>query len=125
MQTPLHFDDGEEGDGLEYVYDEVFFRTKDSLETIEGDLDTYWVSGQKWEPDVPLTPEERIVELEKSLSDTKSELEKSKSDLELTKTDLEKSRMDSDMAIAELTIVLAAMMVPTVAMAEEGVEEHV
>ena len=95
--------DGDGAAGLEYIYDEVFFRTAATLEEIEADPDTYWAKGQLWTPDVPLTKEERQ---EKKIK----ELEKS---LEQAKADLTQARTDSDMAIAELTIVLATMMAPT------------
>ena len=102
-----------EGDNLEYVYDEVFFRTTASQEDISGDLDTYWTVGQEWAPEVPLTKEEaqarKIADLEQSL--------------EQAKTDLAQARTDNDMAIAELTIVLATMMTPEVT--QEGGEENV
>ena len=79
--------------GMEYVYDEVFFRTKDTQGQIEADPDTYWAQGQAWMPNIPMTKEEqqekKIAELEEKLKQT---------------------RTDSDMAIAELTIVLAAMV---------------
>lgn len=75
---------------LEYVYDEVFFRTSDVQEAIETDFDTYWDNGELWTPEVPPTKEEqdelRIKELE---------------------TALEQSRLENDMAIAELTTLLA------------------
>ena len=102
-----------EGDNLEYVYDEVFFRTTASQEDISGDLDTYWAVGQDWAPEVPLTKEELQ---EKKIADLEQSLEQAR-------TDLEQARTDNDMAIAELTIVLATMMTPETA--QEGGEANV
>nr|DAF81303.1 MAG TPA: hypothetical protein [Caudoviricetes sp.] len=93
VQAPYLSDDENLSGGMEYVYDEVFFRTKDTQGQIESDPDTYWLQGQNWMPDVPMTKEEqqekKIAELEEKLK---------------------QARTDSDMAIAELTIVLAAMV---------------
>lgn len=99
-QQPCHSDG--EGDNLEYVYDEVFFRTTASRDDISADQDSFWSVGQDWAPDVPLTKEEMQ---EKKIADLEH-------DLEQAKTDLAQARTDNDMAIAELTIVLAAMMTP-------------
>lgn len=78
----------------------MYFRTTASQEEIEADINGFWLAGQEWEPDVPLTPtqkqEIRIATLEKQL--------------ETARTELEQSRTDNDMAIAELTMVMAAMM---------------
>lgn len=78
----------------------MYFRTSATRDEIEADPDRFWSEGQKWEPDVPLSPEEkqeqRIKALEMQLNEAK--------------TELEQSRVDNDMAIAELTMVMAAMM---------------
>lgn len=98
--TVLSESAGGGGDNLEYIYNEVYFRTTASQEEIEADINGFWLAGQEWEPDVPLTPtqkqEIRIATLEKQL--------------ETARTELEQSRTDNDMAIAELTMVMAAMM---------------
>lgn len=90
-------------DNLEYVYDEVFFRTTASRDDVAADQDSFWSVGQDWALDVPLTKEEMQ---EKKIADLEH-------DLEQAKTDLAQARTDNDMAIAELTIVLATMMAPT------------
>lgn len=100
--TAAHFegDSGESGESLEYVYDEVYFQTAATKEEIEADINSFWLEGQEWKPEVPLTMEQkqemRIAALE--------------SQLETAKAELEQSRTDNDMAIAELTMVMAAMM---------------
>ena len=124
-QQPCPSDEG--GDTLEYVYDEVFFRTNAKKKEITEDPDTFWELGSGWLPEVKLTPEERrekkIAELAEKLEEAKAELEgaKKESEMELAelekklsgaKEDLEQARTDNDMAIAELTIVLASMMSP-------------
>ncbi len=84
VQQECH-SESEGGETLEYVYDEVFFRTSDSQETIEADFDGYWESGESWLPAVPLTKEQQ----------RESKIK-----------ELEQARNDSDMAIAELTELL-------------------
>ena len=97
----------EEGENLDYTYDEVYFQTTATLAEIEGDLETYWESGQGWEPEVPLTPEQKAEKLEMELKQAN--------------TALETAKADNDMAIAELTMVMAAMMSGV----QEGGEDNV
>ena len=94
--SPQAYHSDGDGENLEYVYDEIFFRTEETQEDIENNFDIYWKKGAEWEPTVPLTEKEQIEHLQK--------------ELEEAKTNLSQARTDNDMAIAELTIVLATMM---------------
>ena len=76
------------GEGMEYVYEEVYFHTTATKEQIEENLDAYWAMGETWEPERPKTQEEKIRELEEKLQE---------------------SRNENDLAIAELTMLMAAM----------------
>lgn len=86
----------EDGENLEYTYEEVYFRTTATKEEIEGNFESYWESGQGWEPDVPMTQDQKIEALQTKLDQANAELAQTKT--------------DNDMAIAELTMVMAAMM---------------
>ena len=77
------------GEGMEYVYEEVYFQTTATKEQIEENLGAYWTIGESWEPERPKTQEEKIRELEEKLQE---------------------SRNENDLAIAELTMLMAAMM---------------
>lgn len=77
------------GEGMEYVYEEVYFQTTATKEQIEENLDAYWAIGEAWEPERPKTQEEKIRELEEKLQENRNE---------------------NDLAIAELTMLMAAMM---------------
>lgn len=83
-------------DNTEYVYDEVYFQTTDSRETVEQDIDSYWTTGSAWERDVPLTEAQKIASLQKELN--------------RAQTDLAQAKTDNNMALAELTMAMAAMM---------------
>ncbi len=104
-----------EGDGenLEYVCDEVFFRTAVTQEAIAGDPDAYWAVGERWTPNIPLTKEEQ----------QEKEMAALKKDLAQAEANLEQAKMDNTMAIAELTMVMAAMMAPTTE--QKGEENNV
>lgn len=104
-----------EGDGenLEYVCDEVFFRTAVTQEAIAGDPDAYWAVGERWTPNIPLTKEEQ----------QEKEMAALKKDLAQAEANLEQAKMDNTMAIAELTMVMAAMMTPTTE--QKGEENNV
>lgn len=77
------------GEGMEYVYEEVYFRTTATKEQIEENLGVYWTIGESWEPERPKTQEEKIRELEEKLQE---------------------SRNENDLAIAELTMLMAAVI---------------
>lgn len=77
------------GEGMEYVYEEVYFQTAATKEQIEENLDDYWTMGEAWEPKRPKTQEEKIRELEEKLQE---------------------SRNENDLAIAELTMLMAAVI---------------
>ena len=77
------------GEGMEYVYEEVYFQTAATKEQIEENLDAYWTIGESWEPEKPKTQEEKIRELEEKLQE---------------------SRNENDLAIAELTMLMAAVI---------------
>lgn len=77
------------GEGMEYVYEEVYFRTAATKEQIEENLGAYWTIGESWEPERPKTQEEKIRELEEKLQE---------------------SRNENDLAIAELTMLMAAVI---------------
>lgn len=84
------------GDDLVWMYDEVYFRTSESKETVEADFEGFYSSGASWEVGVPLSQSERIAQLEQQLKDAEAKLAE--------------SNANNDMAIAELTMVMAAMM---------------
>ena len=94
-QTTVEAETGGE-ENLEYTYEEVYFRTTATQAEIEGNQDSYWETGQGWEPEVPLTPEQKIEKLQLELNQANA--------------DLAQAKTDNDMAIAELTMVMAAMM---------------
>ena len=77
------------GEGMEYVYEEVYFQTTATKEQIEENLGAYWTIGESWEPERPKTQEEKIRELEEKLQE---------------------SRNENDLAIAELTMLMAAVI---------------
>lgn len=77
------------GEGMEYVYEEVYFQTTATKEQIEENLGAYWTIGESWEPERPKTQEEKIRELEEKLRE---------------------SRNENDLAIAELTMLMAAVI---------------
>lgn len=85
-QASVHSDIGE---GMEYVYEEVYFQTTATKEQIEENLGAYWTIGESWEPERPKTQEEKIRELEEKLQE---------------------SRNENDLAIAELTMLMAAVI---------------
>lgn len=118
VQQPCPSDEGE---NLEYVYEEAFFRTATQKEDIEKKLETFWEEAAAWEPETPLTPEEKrekeIAELRqsqelanKTLESNKKTIESLKKDLKQAKESLETAKTDNDMAIAELTMIMAAIM---------------
>ncbi len=120
VQQPCPSDSGE-GENLEYVYEEAFFRTSTQKEDIEKKLDAFWEEAAVWKPETPLTPEEKrekeIAELRQSqeqankvLESNKKTIESLKKDLKQAKESLETAKTDNDMAITELTMIMAAIM---------------
>lgn len=83
-------------ENLEYVYEEVYFQTAATEDEIRMDLEGFWISGQEWNPPVPMTQAQRIEQLETELTQARATLVE--------------SQMNNDMAIAELTMVMAMMM---------------
>lgn len=92
-QEPVHFED----DGtLEYVYEEIYFRTSASEEELKADPEFWWNQGKDWHILTPETDKEKITRLERELTETN--------------TRLTQIREDSDMAVAELSMAMALMM---------------
>lgn len=91
--TTVHFDSDIEN--LEYIYDEVYFRTTAVKEEIEADPERFWQAGQIWDIPTPETDKQKIARLERELQEAKETIEK--------------NQLASDMAIAELTVVMATM----------------
>lgn len=89
-----------EGNTLEYVYDEIYFRTNIEKEVIKNDILQFAEAGSAWELDVPMTKEEK----------QRAEIEALKARITESEAAREEDKVNSDMAIAELTMVMAAMM---------------
>jgi len=86
------------GESIQYVYEEVYFRTDVPEQEIRDNADKYWDIAAEWEPDVPapMSQEQRINNLEIQLKDANAALVE--------------TQMNNDMAIAELTMIMATMM---------------
>lgn len=84
------------GESIQYVYEEVYFRTDVPEQEIRDNADKYWDIAAEWEPDVSMSQEQRINNLETQLKDANATLAE--------------TQMNNDMAIAELTMIMATMM---------------
>ena len=86
------------GESIQYVYEEVYFRTDVPEQEIRDNADKYWDIAAEWEPDVPvsMSQEQRINNLEIQLKEANAALVE--------------TQMNNDMAIAELTMIMATMM---------------